>query len=64
MARKVALSVTAPANVHSRGHRMFVKKAKNASKWTTGDGMEERFFQGSKLLLRFYMVLKYIFRQR
>lgn len=36
MARKVALSLIAPANRNARGHRMFVKRKQKAIKWTTG----------------------------
>lgn len=41
MARKVALSLTAPANVQARGHRMFVRRQKKAVKWTTGEELAD-----------------------
>lgn len=37
MARNVALSLTAPVNEEARGHRMFVKRQKKSTKWTTTD---------------------------
>ena len=48
MARKVAMSLTAPANVQARGHRMFVKRQKKAVKWTTGEleDMVDRMMEG------------------
>ncbi|ELT99795.1 hypothetical protein CAPTEDRAFT_228680 [Capitella teleta] len=35
MARRVALSLTAPQNLKARGHTMFVKRAERADKWST-----------------------------
>ena len=36
LARKVALSVLAPANLNSRGHKMFVKRRERSNKWSHG----------------------------
>ena len=35
MARKVALSLSAPDNVTARGHRMFMKRKEKANQWTS-----------------------------
>lgn len=38
MARRVAMSLTAPVNNKARGHRMFVKRQQRSEKWTySGD---------------------------
>jgi len=36
LARRVAQSVLAPANVNSRGHKMFVKRRERAFRWEAG----------------------------
>ncbi|ESN93300.1 hypothetical protein HELRODRAFT_181046 [Helobdella robusta] len=41
MARKVALSVVAPINFNSKGHKMFLKAKERASKYTTGSSDNE-----------------------
>ncbi len=35
MARRVAMSLTAPANKQARGHRMFMKRLMKSEKWST-----------------------------
>jgi len=49
MARKVAMSLIAPANKAARGHEMFIKRAKKADKWVAGKEVgdlepEERYY--------------------
>ena len=36
LARRVAQSVLAPANVNSRGHKMFVKRRERSVRWEAG----------------------------
>jgi len=36
LARRVAQSVLAPANVNSRGHKMFVKRRERSARWVAG----------------------------
>ncbi|CAD5123077.1 DgyrCDS11455 [Dimorphilus gyrociliatus] len=38
MARRVAMSLTAPINNKARGHRMFVKRQQRSEKWTYSGG--------------------------
>jgi len=40
MARKVALSLTSPANKRARGHQMFNKRRERADTWIAGTGMD------------------------
>lgn len=42
LARQVALSVLSPANLKSKGHRMFIKRKERAVRWTTGLTDEEK----------------------
>lgn len=42
LARQVALSVISPANLKSKGHRMFMKRKERAIRWTTGLTDEEK----------------------
>lgn len=42
LARQVALSVLSPANLKSKGHRMFVRRKERAFRWTTGITDEEK----------------------
>lgn len=42
LARQVALSVLSPANLKSKGHRMFIKRRERAIRWTTGLTDEEK----------------------
>ena len=38
MARRVALSLTAPVNLDARGHKMFIKRKEKSRKWTSKGG--------------------------
>lgn len=52
LARRVAQSVLAPVNVHSKGHRMFLKAKERAAKYTTGadeEDVENSFAMPGKL---------------
>lgn len=42
LARQVAMSVISPANLKSKGHRMFMKRKERAIRWTTGLSDEEK----------------------
>src|SRR6218665_123362 len=42
LARQVAQSVLSPANLKSKGHRMFIRRKERAIRWTTGLTDEEK----------------------
>ncbi|KAK2151829.1 hypothetical protein LSH36_349g01000 [Paralvinella palmiformis] len=45
MARKVAMSLLAPANKKARGHRMFMRRMVKSQKWTTDQDRTEKDFE-------------------
>lgn len=44
MARKVALSLTSPANKRARGHQMFNKRREKSDTWSAGMDMDEEVY--------------------
>jgi len=42
MARRVAQSLTSPANRHTRGHRMFMKRREKSVEWTVDETNRRR----------------------